>query len=243
MFYIKYFSLVLIFISTPGLAASEKPEIFLCVREDSIKTTEKKLVYGYIYGVKTECMTEKDFLELYAKKMAEIEKSLRLDTISNADAIILIQNGEKDLRSAKFQSFDFMDVSFKGANCTKANFYGADLRNASFRNANCTRTNFSNAFIKNVDFRNADVTAADFTGTYISGADFVDAKGVTPEMFNSSITLYKTKFNKKLAAKLKKQYPDLFEKPKKCWETNTWVSDSIECDETSKKYKFKKIKK
>lgn len=242
MSHIRYFSLLLVFIYSPCIIGAQKPEIFLCVEKDSGKGTGKKLVYGYIYGVKTECMPQKDFLELYAKKTADIEKANRIDTLSNAEIIQLLQNGEKNLPGAKFQGFDFMDISFKGVNLTKTNFESADLRNASFQNSNCTKTNFSHAFIKNADFRDANLTNADFTGSYCAETDFSSAKGLYPKMFKSAVTLYNAKFNPPLAKKLKKQYPDLFKKPHKCWETNAWLDDSTACDESTNIYKYKKEK-
>jgi len=242
MFNLRYFPLALLFIFSPSVFAAQKPEVLLCVEKDSGYVAGKKLVYGYIYGVKTECMPENEFLDLYAKKTAEIEKAIRLDTISNADAILLIQNGEKNLAGAKFKGFDFMDISFKGINCKGADFEGADLRNTSFQNANCTKTNFAKAFLKKADFKGTTLKEANFAGAFLAEVEFTGAKGLKPDMFKSAVTLYNAAFDAKLETKIKNLYPDLFKKPKKCWETNTWLGDSTDCDENNKNYKFPKIK-
>jgi hypothetical protein len=242
MFRLRCLSLAVFFSFSFLVNAAEKPEVFLCVQKDSALTTGQKTVYGYIHGVKTECMPEGEFFEVYAKQMAAFEKALGNGSISNTDAIRLLQKGEKNLSSAKFQGFDFMGISFKRVNLTKADFEGADLRNTSFHNANCSRTSFAKAFIKNSSFRNADVTNADFTGAYISETDFVDAKGLKPDMFKSAVTLYNTTFDSVFAQRMIKRYPDLFKKPKKCWETNTWMGDSTDCDESKNIYEYKEKK-
>lgn len=237
----KFFITLLLFNLISSTVFAKKPDVFLCVQEDSKDTKSIKLVYGYILGIKTECMPEKEFLAMYYKKTAEFEKAVSLDTISNSNAIKLIQNGEKNIAGANFAGYDFMNISFREVDLSNVNFNSADLRKTNFQNANCTQTDFSNSFLKGANFNKTDVTAANFNGAYLVSTDFVNAKGLNTKMFESAKSLYRAKFDKKFLEKMKKINPKLFEKPKKCWETNMYISDSTDCDE-NKKYKFKKIK-
>jgi hypothetical protein len=212
--------------------------MYLCADTELKIKGGRKMVYGYINGEKTDCMPEYEFIELYRKSTTRKVKNL--DSISNSEAIGLIQKGNINLSGANFQSFDFMGVRFANLTLEKADFESADLRNTSFENANCKGANFSHAFMRKSNLKNANLANSTFDGAYLPYADFTGAKGLTYKMFENAKSLYNVKFDETFLKELKQLYPQLFRKPKKCWENNTWAKD-VDCDETKDKYKIPKI--
>ena len=217
---------------------AKKPDMYLCT-ETGLKITDgRKMVYGYINGEKTDCMPEYEFIELYRKSITPKVKNL--DSISNSEAINLIQKGYKNLSGANFHSFDFMGVILANLNLEKADFKSADLRNTSFENANCKGADFSHAFMRKSNLKNANLANAKFDGAYLPFADFTGAKGLVYKMFEHAKSLYNIKIDEPLLKELKQLYPELFKKPKKCWENNVWAKD-VDCDESKDKYPIPKI--
>jgi hypothetical protein len=224
-----------------SLETSESiPAMFLCA-DDAIKA-EEKLVYGFIDGKKTECMREYEFLAMAGKKTLD---SLRirqgLDSpqprpiAEDSDLVTAIQRGKKNLAGANLSERDCMGIDFTGANLQGASLKSADLRSAIFRSANCAGVDFTAAYLKKANFSNANLTGVILKGAYLQGANLSHVSGLKAGDLKQVKTLYGVKMDDWLTEAVKQEIPEKLEKPKKCWEGNSWAPN-LDCGDDRKDY-------
>jgi hypothetical protein len=218
--------------------------MYLCV--DSTKAPrkgEEKLVYGYINGQKTACMPEFDFLALYNRQNFDssraVADSAMLAQSGRNDILNLIRKGKRDLAGVDLKAYDLMKVDLSGANLKGANLQSADMRQAVLHLADCSGADFTSAFLKKADFSKATLTGAKLKGAYLMGANLIGVKGLTVADLKDVKTLYEAKLDTTLKAAVEEEYPEKLEKPKKCWENNSWAGDR-ECDEEKNAYPMPK---
>ncbi len=197
---------------------TESDSLFLCTEETN--TQNGKMVYGYIDGEKTECMSEHELLSLLH------QTSLRQSHISTT------QEKEKqtppctrdkfDLRNARMPMADLMGASLDDVCMNSAELSNADLRYASLTNANLRNANLSRAYCKGADFTGANLTGANMKGAYLNEANFTEAEGLTFEMLKSAQSLHAAKLPPELTARVQEELPEKLEKPREGWINNRW---------------------
>lgn len=216
---------------------SSEPEMFLCVDsmihlQKNTGSTPVKLVYGYINGKKTECMTEYEFREKYSKKVFEqtqasqpdsqklLEQRYRKHKTTDMSPIEAASKGIKDLAELDFHSSDLAGLNLAGADLHNANLNWADLRNCDLRNANLQGAKLEAAYLKNADLRGANLTNADIRGAFFHLANMTGVIGL--EMGNLSMvqTLYKTVLDSELLIELQEKMPSKFRDPGWNWRTS-----------------------
>jgi hypothetical protein len=190
-------------------AQTDSLSIFLCTGNTSGSMEQQhsgkpqpKLVYGYIDGKKTSCMTE------YELRVAWANASLARETIKAAkkrpwDAVY---HGEKNLAHADLRGFDLKDIDLSGADLTNALLESADLRGANLENAYC----------KNADFSGADLSSANLRGVFFHRANLRTVKGLTMENLPSVATLYEAHMEDQLL-KMIQEISDKLKNPKNNW--------------------------
>lgn len=210
-------------------AQNETPkdfQIFLCT-EDSL-TGSGKMVYAYISGEKTECMSEHELrATLNEASLRQTRDSLAREQRKLSDEVVrAIARGERNLPNAQIRMADLMNVALDGATLSNANLANADLRNASLVGANLRNANLSIAYCKGADFTAADLTGATLNGAYLNGANFTEAKGLSMDMLESAQTLHTAKFDPELASRIAEELPEKLEKPREGWINNRWAPDT-----------------
>ena len=88
-------------------------------------------------------------------------------------------------------------------------FWGADLEEADLRDAKLRNADLRGANLMGVDFRNADLKRADLEGANLMGAIFLRA-----EQLCETKTLFQAELDPDLEREVKKERPQLFEKPR-----------------------------
>jgi uncharacterized protein YjbI with pentapeptide repeats len=106
---------------------------------------------------------------------------------------------EADLRGAYLDSSDLEEAVLVGADLRNADLRDAKLRNADLRGAN----------LMGADFGNADLKRADLEGANLMGAIFLRA-----EQLCETKTLFQAELDPDLEREVKKERPQLFEKPR-----------------------------
>lgn len=180
--------------------SGEKPNIFLCI--DS-KTTHKtnyctkdtKLVYGYINGKKTPCMSEHELRSLFSKEKfkdhdKEIQEKQKAMIQRNAAL-----RGEKNLENADLRGMDLQGLDLSSANLSGALLESADLRNAKLINANLKGASLKNAYCKNTNFKGSNFDHTNINRTFFLNADLRQTNGFNMENLSCVATLYKSKFD------------------------------------------------
>jgi hypothetical protein len=232
--YVKSVVLILIIGSSIYSAQSGNPQMYLCV--DSMKEIKSrksdssvKFVYGYINGIRTECMSEYEFREKYCKKQFESstisqpdsqkileQKGLKRKHIQ-LSLLEAIYRGKKDLAGLKMCSFDLAGLDLSGADLRNADLNSADLRNAKLCGANLSGANLTSAYLKNADLRNANLENVNLKGCYLQQANLTDASGFTIVDIKMAASLYKTIIDPEMAAQIKQDCPGKLKKPEWGW--------------------------
>lgn len=212
---------------------SGNPEMFLCIDNSESShhtpgTGTEKLVYGYINGKKTACMSEFELRVAYSKAHTDTvkkspEKKLQHDAV---------YRGEKKLANADLRGFDLKDIDLSGADLTNAHLESADLRGANLKNAVLTGANLENAYCKNADLQDADLTSANLCGAFFHHANLNNARGLTLETLATVATLFEADMEHVLKETIRSKYAGKLKNPKGNWnrvefprETETSASD------------------
>jgi hypothetical protein len=201
---------------------SNGPDIFLCVDSMmSIKSSTGKdpvkLVYGYVNGQKTACMSEYELRALFSHDKFREDSSRIEAQQQKAFSRSTIFGGEKNLSGADLRGMDLQGIDLSGANLQNAQFESVDLRNANLSGSNLTGANFRSAYCKNVNFTKADFAGADLQGAFFQNADMKSAKGLSIEVLLKTATLYGTVLDEEILKELEENYRSKLEKPRGEW--------------------------
>lgn len=196
--------------------------MFLCLDSMMILKNQtgkkpQKLVYGYINGKKTSCMSEYDLRSTFLKEVFDrdqesVKASHKKQLQRNA-----VYRGEKNLANADLRGFDLQGLDLSGANLQNARLESADLRGANLRNADLRGANLENAFCKNADFCHANLTDAQLKDAYFHHANLQEAGGLTIKNLCTASTLYKALLEAPVLAIIQSKYPSKMKNPKGGW--------------------------
>lgn len=206
---------------------SEKLKMYLCLDEmissagSDSNGLQAKLVYGYIDGKKTECMSEYEFRERFFKEEFARENAV------NESSQKIVEKGEsfnvnaisgiKNLKSADLRGFDLKGVDLSEADLQNANLESADLRDADLRNANLSGANLEFSYLKGANLSNADLTGANLKNAYLHQSDLSGVKGFDLEQLRITQTVYNAKLEPELLEIAKKECPNRFTDPGSQW--------------------------
>jgi hypothetical protein len=183
----------------------EKYPMYLCVDMPLFlyDSAHHKMVYTYVEGKRTKCMTEYEFRSKF--------RTCRIipRPPSPGDAT-LTQGSGRNLSGVDYSDKDMMKVNFQAANLQDANFSRCDMRGANLRHADCRRASFEGAFMKNVDLRNADMTDARLRCAYFVNADLTGARGLTLENIRFVETLHACRLDPDILALVEEYCPAKF---------------------------------
>ena len=110
---------------------------------------------------------------------------------------------------ADLEEANLREADLKRADLEEAVLVGADLRNADLRDAKLRGAGLRGANLMGVDFGNADLKRADLEGANLMGAIFLRA-----EQLCETKTLFQAELDPDLEREVKKERPQLFEKPR-----------------------------
>jgi hypothetical protein len=212
--------------------------MYLCLDESVLDTSRRqqppaKLVYGYIDGKKTECMTETELLALFGEheyreqspvreaEMKEMAKSMQVDGRQSG------VNGTKKLQNAKLHARDLSNIDLSNADLRNADLSGADLRGADLSGADLSGANLRAAYCKGVDFSGANLTGAVLDDSYLTRATLFDAKGIDMESIRNVRNLHAVRMDSVMIVEIQKYHPSKFKDPGWRWDTNVWVEDKV----------------
>ncbi len=198
-----------------------------------------KLVYGYINGEKTECMSEYELRARYSEAQFKKQKTAEVDSqkllersgkrkknvksLKIKDAVFL---GKKDLAGVDLRGCDLKEVDLSGADLTNANLESADLRGANLSNANLRGASLEFAFLKNANLKNANLTNARLKGTYLQYADLSGVQGLTLEHIRVVTSVYEAVFDSEMMEMVKEHCPGKMKDPGWQWQATVFDSDS-----------------
>lgn len=201
---------------------AKEPDMFLCV--DSMRTEKtqnnqepQKLVYGYVNGKKTPCMTEYELRVYYSKEAyqhttKEIEELQKKTLKRNA-----IYRGEKNLVDADLRGMDLQGIDLSGADLRNALLESADLRNANLNNSNLSGANLKDAYCKNANFTGANFSNTQIQGGFFQNANLTETKGLTVENLCKVASLYNSKLDALIYKTIQENYPTKLAPPKGSW--------------------------
>lgn len=201
---------------------AKEDSIFLCIDSMlAIKTTTGKdplkLVYSYIDGKKTPCMSEQELRSLLSEtsfKQTDLELQQKQQRTFQQNAVF---RGEKNLRNADLRGMDLQGLDLSGADLSGALLESVDLRNAKLINAKLTGASLKNSYCKNTNFNGADFTNAKLNGTFFQHADLTNTEGLQVENLSLTATLYKSKFDASLMEVLDENLSSKLVAPNGTW--------------------------
>ena len=122
------------------------------------------------------------------------------------------------LRKADFQYTNLWGADLRRSDLREANLRKAGLQSTNIREANLQGADLRDAFLQRSDLRDAFLQEADFRGANLRGAnlqnaDLLGANELTVEQLCEASTLYETKLDQELKARLKHQCSDLLKEP------------------------------
>jgi len=198
-----------------------------------------KLVYGYINGKKTECMSEYELRARYSEAQFKKQKSAEVDSqqllersgkrrknvksLKIRDAVYL---GKKDLAGVDLRGCDLKGVDLSNANLTNANLESADLRGANLTNANLRGASLEHAFLKSANLKSANLTDARLKGAYLQHADLSGVEGLTVEHIRVVTSVYQATFDSEMMDMIKENCPGKMKDPGWQWQATVFDSDS-----------------
>ena len=230
-------------------AFSEDSGIYLCI--DSMKQQfsetgkpPQKLVYGYIDGKKTECMSEYELrAELsrisFQQSSASVPDSQQLLEMNglkrklpsgSGNLYKSICNGRKDLSGVDLRGYDLKSVDLSGANLSNANLESADLRSAILDGADLTGANLKYAYLKHTKLKSAKLTNASLKGAYFQGADLSGVSGLNLDNLRETASLYNSVLDSVLMDGVKEYFPAKLKDPGFQWQA-TYYSEQQETPE------------
>ncbi|MFP4418043.1 MAG: pentapeptide repeat-containing protein [Fibrobacterota bacterium] len=198
--------------------------VFMCT-EKPVDSLQRRMVYGYIDGQKTECMTEQQLLSLFSEKaFQEKQDSINAEKKKKDNYFIeAIAQGQKDLKNADLRTADLMNVKMKSVDFSYADLSSADLRDADLSGSILRNADLSVAFCKDVNFSGADLTGAKLDGAYLNGANLSDVRGLTYDALRKARTVHEANLAPDLLKLIEQNASHLLEKPKQGWIQNTWA--------------------
>jgi hypothetical protein len=185
-------------------AAMNKIPMYLCISSEPSKTESgkayHKMVYGYVNGQRTECMTEEEFRARFVlphelpdpPKMSEQKVSPAART---------------SLAGADFKNCDLMGMNFQNADLHGARFDNSDLRTCNLHNSDLRNANLEGAYLKDADLSEADLSGANLKGAYLTGANLIGVRGLTIEILRMVQTLFCAKLDPPLLDQVKQYCP------------------------------------
>lgn len=225
-------------------STNQELPIYLCL-DSMMQNFQKdgkspaKLVYGYINGEKTECMSEYELRARYSEvqfkklKTAEVDSQKLLEKsgkrkknvrpLKIKDAVFL---GKKDLAGVDLRGCDLKGVDLSNADLTNANLESADLRGANLSNANLCGASLEFAFLKSANLKSANLTNARLKGAYLQHADLSDVEGLTLEHIRVVTSVYQATFDSELMEMIKEHCPGKMKDPGWQWQATVFESDS-----------------
>ena len=109
------------------LSKTGDPPMFLCIDDSSGNMKNRsgkesqKLVYGYINGKKTPCMSEYELRSTYSKEVYDLNKQSGSDSRRNRQKQRnAVYRGEKNLSGADLRGFDLQGFDLSGTNLRNA---------------------------------------------------------------------------------------------------------------------------
>lgn len=225
-------------------STDQKLPIYLCL--DSMIQNSKqdgkapaKLVYGYINGKKTECMSEYELRARYSEAQFKKQKTAEVDSqqllersgkrrknvksLKIRDTVFM---GKKDLAGVNLRGCDLKGVDLSNADLTNANLESADLRGANLSNANLRGASLEHAFLKNANLKNANLTDARLKGTYLQYADLSGVEGLTLEHIRVVTSVYQATFDPEMMEMIKEHCSGKMKDPGWQWQATVFDSDS-----------------
>ena len=206
---------------TTTVTAAEKPAMYLCI--DSMTQVRKetgkdpaKLVYGYINGKKTPCMSEYD-LRIKFSEQAQSEKKAAQPKKNKPSHRELIYRGVKKLANADLRGLDLQGIDLSGADLSNALLESADLRGANLKNANLSGANLENAYCKSVNLEGANITDAKLRGAYFHFARLQNVEGLTVENLRMVSSIYKASIEAPVLEVIETNFPTKLRNPKGSW--------------------------
>lgn len=225
-------------------STDQKLSMYLCL-DSMMKDYQKsgkspvKLVYGYIDGKKTECMSEYELRARYSeaefkkKKTAEVDSQKLLEksgkrkknvkTMKIRDAIFF---GKKDLAGVDLRGCDLKGADLSGANLVNANLESADLRGANLSGANLRGASLEFAFLKNANLNNADLTDARLKGAYLHHANLSNVQGLTLDHIRVVTSVYQATLDSEMMKLINEYCPGKMKDPGWQWQATVFDSDS-----------------
>lgn len=224
---IVFVFLPLLFLSTT-VAETKQPDMFLCL--DSMMLLKhqtgsepQKLVYGYINGKKTPCMSEYELRVALSRENFNQEIKKNPSKKKNLVKQNAVYRGEKNLAGADLRGFDLQGIDLSGANLENANLESTDLRSANLKNANLKGANLENAYCKNAVFFRANLTNVKLQGTFLPQANMLEAEGLSVDALCTAATLYKTLLEGSVIEVLESNCPAKLKKPTGGWDQKVYT--------------------
>lgn len=199
-----------------------------------------KLVYGYINGKKTECMSEYELRARYSDAQFKRQKTVEVDSqkllersgkrkkstksLKVKDAVFL---GKKDLAGVDLRGCDLKGVDLSGADLANASLESADLRGANLSNANLSGASLESAYLKNANLKNADLTNVRLKGAYLQHSDLSGVQGLTLEHIRVVTSVHSATFDSEIMEMIKENCPGKMKDPGWQWQATVFESDSI----------------
>ncbi|MBD3393106.1 MAG: hypothetical protein GF418_13375 [Chitinivibrionales bacterium] len=149
-----------------------------------------KMVYTYVDGSRTECMTEDQFMKRFRSAAPVPPPPTPQDAYRRP-----VDPARKQLAQSDFTDGDMYGMDLKFANLKESKFVRADMRSVDLRFADCRNASFEDAYLKNADLSNADLTGASLKGAYIVGANLTNVRGLDLDAIRLVNCLYNCKLD------------------------------------------------
>lgn len=172
-----------------------------------------KMVYGYINGQRTECMSEADFLSRFCMPAVLPKPPSAVEASAPPASNPVIRS----YAGANFREADLFGMDFRNANCRQADFFRADMRNINLQDADCKQANFEGAYLKNADLNGADLSDANLKNAYFVSADLRNVSGLTIEIVRFVATLHDCKLDADLCELVNEYCPSKWRDVSSCW--------------------------
>jgi hypothetical protein len=213
---------LLMLVAVVSAQTQESIAMYLCVEEMAKNSGHGKLVYGYIDGKKTPCMSEyqfrNQFYSVHSESLPQPSMNQKQFDFSTSDDVVKsVAQGNKNLSGLDLKGMDLSNCKLRGIDFTNTDLSGADLRGADLRNANLTNANLTRAYLKNCDLGGADLSGAILKGAYLHRADCTGAKGLTLSELKTVRTVHDATMDSVLIQEIKQQCATLLRDPGYEW--------------------------
>jgi hypothetical protein len=200
----------------------EDPHMYLCTDSMAALKTDtgpqqEKLVYGYLHGEKTPCMSEYELRVRLSEEQFNRDKKTVPDPHPKPSKQAAVYRGEKHLANADLRGFDLKGLDLSGADLENANLESADLRGAKLTNANLKGANLEYAYCKRTDFTRANMAGTRLTGAYFQYANLLETDSLSIDDLVKASTLYKTLLEKTVMEVIVSRVPAKLKQPSDGW--------------------------